>query len=332
MVDWVDARTQSEAAREIVTYTHFIGIDIAKESFDAATHGAAAKPLRFQNSGEGFAAFAEAFATQLASAFVVVEATGGYEAALLAFLLARGIAVHRADPLTAKHFIRSLRKHAKTDKLDAAALARYGAERHATLALFTSKDEAQEQLGALLSRRQDLVLMRAAESARLAHPRYAKLKASLNAMIKALDGQIAAIEDEIGRILRQSKALAAKVAVMTGLTGIGQKTAALLAGFMPELGTLTRRKAASLAGCAPHPRDSGAFKGYRATTGGRAAVKRALFMAALSARKSNPALRAFYERLVQKGKKPMTAMTAVMRKLIVILNAMLRDAQPQITW
>src|SRR5271165_4559425 len=167
MVDWVYARTQSEAAREFVTYTHFIGIDVAKETFDAAVHGTAAKPLRFQNGGEGFAAFMKAFETQLASAFVVVEATGGYEAALLAFLLANQIAVHRADPLTAKHFIRSLRKHAKTDKLDAAALARYGAERHATLALFMLKDEAQEQLGALLSRRQDLVLMRNAENARL---------------------------------------------------------------------------------------------------------------------------------------------------------------------
>jgi len=332
MVERVHARTQSEAARELVIYTHFIGIDIAKESFDAALHGSAAKPLRFQNCGEGFAAFVKAFKSQLTSALVVMEATGGYEAALLAFLLAKGIAVHRADPLTAKHFIRSLRKHAKTDKLDAAALARYGAERHATLALFTLKDEAQEQLGALLSRRQDLILMRNAESTRLAHPRYAKLKASLTAVIKALDGQLKAIEEEIGKIIKQSRALAAKVAVMTSVIGIGPKTAALLAGFMPELGTLNRRKAASLAGCAPHPKDSGAFKGYRATTGGRAIVKRALFMAALSARKSNPALRAFYERLVQNGKKPMVAMTAVMRKLIVILNAMLRDAAHQTTW
>jgi transposase len=315
-----------------MTYTHFIGIDIAKESFDAAVHGAAAKPLRFPNGGEGFAAFVEAFETTLATAFVVVEATGGYEAALLAFLLARGIAVHRADPLAAKYFIRSLRKHAKTDKLDAAALARYGAERHATLPLFALKDEAQEQLGMLLSRRQDLISMRNAERARLAHPRYAKLKASLNAIIKALNAQIAAIEDEIAKIVKQSKALAAKVAVMTSVTGIGQKTAALLAGFMPELGTQNRRQAASLAGCAPHPKDSGAFKGYRATTGGRAEVKRGLFMAALSARKSNPVLRAFYERLVQNGKKPMVAITAVMRKLIVILNAMLRNARPQTTW
>jgi transposase len=313
-------------------YTHFIGIDIGKTHFDAALNGAAAKPLRFENAGEGFAAFTDAFGKELKSALAVVEATGGYEAELLAFLVKNGIAVHRADPLTAKHFIRSLRKHAKTDKLDAIALARYGAERHATLPLFTLKDQALEQLSALLSRRQDLVLMRAAENARLAHPRYKRLKASLNAVIKTLNGQIKAIEDEIKDIITQSKTLAGKVAVMTSLTGIGQTTAAVLAGFMPELGALTRRKAASLAGCAPHPRDSGALRGYRATTGGRAAVKRALFMAALSARKSHPGLRSFYERLVQNGKKPMAAITAVMRKLIVILNAMLRDATPQTTW
>ncbi len=262
----------------------------------------------------------------------MVEATGGYEGAFLAFLLKGGIAVHRADPLTAKHFIRSLRKPGKTDQLDAAALARYGAERHASLALFSLKEEAQEQLSVLLSRRQDLVLMRSAESARRAHPRYRSLKASLNAVIKTLNGQIKAIEEEIAKIIKQSRALGAKVAIMTTITGIGQITASVLAGFMPELGALTRRKAASLAGCAPHPKDSGASRGYRATAGGRATVKRALFMAALSARKSNVELRAFYERLVQNGKKPMIAITAVMRKLIVILNARLRDAIPQTTW
>jgi transposase len=315
-----------------MTYTHFLGIDIGKNNFDVAVNGSAAKPLSFANNGEGFAAFATAFEKQLDGAFVVVEATGGYEAELLDWLLKRKIAVHRADPLTAKHFIRSLGKRAKTDRLDALALARYGAERHATLPLFILKDEAHEQLSALLSRRQDLVLMRAGERTRLSNPRYKRLKTSLNAVIEMLNGQIKAIEAEIKKLIAQSKVLAAKVAVMTGVTGVGQKTAALLAGLMPELGALTRRKAASLAGCAPHPRDSGASRGYRATTGGRAAVKRALFVAALSARKSHPALRAFYERLVQNGKKPMAAITAVMRKLIVILNAMLRDAQPQTTW
>jgi transposase len=313
-------------------YTHFIGIDISKEHFDAVLHGATAKPLRFANGGEGFAAFKAAFKASLKGALVVLEATGGYEAALLAFLLKDGSAVHRADPLTAKHFMRSLRKQGKTDRLDAAALARYGAERHESLALFTLKDEAQEQLGALLSRRQDLVVMRTAEQTRLGHPRYRNLKASLNAVIKTLNSQIKAIEEEIAKIIRQSKALGAKVAIMTAITGIGQITASVLAGFMPELGTLTRRRAAALAGCAPHPRDSGRSRGYRATTGGRASVKRALFMAALSARKSNPALCSFYERLIQNGKKPMVAITAIMRKLIVILNARLRDATPQTTW
>jgi transposase len=315
-----------------MTYTHFIGIDIGKNNFDVAVNGSAAKPLRFANSGEGFAAFEAAFEEQLGNAFVVVEATGGYEAELLARLLKRKIAVHRADPLTAKHFIRSLGKRAKTDQLDALALARYGAERHATLPLFILKDEAHEQLSALLARRQDLVLMRVSERTRLANPRYKRLKASLNAVIKTLNGQIKTIEDEIKELIASCKMLAAKVSVMTKVTGVGEKTAALLAGLMPELGALTRRQAASLAGCAPHAKDSGASRGYRATTGGRAAVKRALFMAALSARKNHPVLRVFFERLVQNGKKRMTAITAVMRKLIVMLNAMLRDAQLQTTW
>ncbi len=177
-----------------------------------------------------------------------------------------------------------------------------------------------------------MVLMRSAEETRSRHPKHQNLKASFAEVVKFLNAKIKEIEAEIKDLIAQSQALAAKIAVMTSLTGIGRQTAAVLAGFMPELGALTRRKAASLAGCAPHPRDSGANRGYRATTGGRAVVKRALFMAALSARKSHPALRQFYERLVQHGKKPMAAITAVMRKLIVILNAMLRDAQPQTTW
>ncbi len=310
-----------------MTYIHFIGIDVSKEWFDVAVHAQAAKPQRFPNSGAGFAAFAKRFAAELPQALVVLESTGGYETALIAFLLARKVAVHRAHPLAAKYFIRSLRLHGKTDALDAQALARYGAERHASLRLCHVPEAAQQALQALLSRRADLLAIRIAEQTRSLHPGYADaaLKASLRAMLKLLNAQLAKLDLRIEALIGQSPPLSAKFAVMTSVKGIGKQTALTLLGNMPELGSLTRRQAASLAGVAPHPRDSGKTAGYRRTIGGRAQVKRCLFMAAMAARRFNADLRAFFERLIQNGKKPMAAITAIMRKLIVILNAKLRD-------
>ncbi len=311
-----------------MSYIHFIGIDVSKEWFDAALHDGAAKPQRFPNTGAGFAALARRFAPELAAALVVLESTGGYEAALIAFLLANRVAVHRANPLAAKHFIRSVRLHGKTDQLDARALARYGAERHASLRLCRVTEAAQQALQALLSRRADLLAMRVAEQNRSLHPGYADaaLKESLRAMRKLLDAQLEKLERRIAELIAQSPALSAKFAVLTSVKGVGRQTAfALLAG-MPELGSLTRRQAASLAGVAPHPRDSGKAAGYRRTIGGRYAVKSCLFMAAMAARRYNAGLKAFFERLVHNGKKPMVALVAVMRKLVTILNAKLRDA------
>lgn len=324
-----------------MTYLHFIGIDISKNFFDVAWLETEApgeaknKPhpaRKFSNDAEGFAVFIDAYGEQLPSALIVMESTGGYENALIAALLERRLAVHRADPLTAKHFIRSLGKRAKTDALDALALARYGRDRHADLRIVQPTEAAQQELLTLLVRRSDLLAFRIAEQQRENHPGYSKTKDSVTAMLAHLGEQIRTIEARIGLIIEASCGLAHKVAVMTSVKGIGIQTAATLLGFMPELGTLTRRQAASLAGCAPHPRDSGNTRGYRRTHGGRSAVKRALFMAAMSARTHNQKLREFYENLIRNGKKPMVALTAVMRKLITILNAKIRDENLQTSW
>lgn len=309
-----------------MSYIHFIGIDVSKQWFDVALHGAKpAKPERFPNSGEGFAGFAGRFAAELPDALVVMEATGGYETALLGFLLALRVDVHRAEPRAASYFIRSLGKRAKTDQIDALALARYAQERQQSLRLARIPDPAQAMLSLLLSRRSDLIATRAAEQTRLQHPRYAPLKAMLEDSLDFLKGQLAQLEQQIEALIELSPAMTAKYAVMTGFKGVGKNTAFTLLACMPELGSLTRRQAASLAGVAPHPRDSGKTQGYRATRGGRYGVKRALFMAAMAARRFNPTLREFYERLIQNGKKPIVAIVAIMRKLIVILNAKLRD-------
>jgi len=309
-----------------MSYIHFIGIDVSKEWFDVALHGAKpAKPERFPNSGEGFAGFARRLKAELPDALVVMEATGGYETALLGFLLARRVAVHRADPRAASYFIRSLGKRAKTDQLDALALAAYAHERQQSLRLARIPDPAQAKLGQMLMRRADLVAMRMAEQTRLLHPNYAGMKASLGAILKPLNAQLLKLERQITALIEQSPVLSAKLAVMTSVKGVGPQTAFTLLACMPELGTITRRQTASLAGVAPHPKDSGKTSGYRRTIGGRSSVKRVLFMAAMAARRFNAALREFYERLIQNGKKPIVAITAIMRKLIVILNAKLRD-------
>lgn len=316
----------------MATYQTFVGIDISKATFAVAWHQDVEPAAQFANDGAGVAAFLERYAARLAPALVVVEATGGYEAELLTALVTHGVAVHRAAPPAAHFFLRSLGTRAKTDALDAQGWARYGAERHAELPCYALPAAAQEDLTALVARRADLVGIRTAEVNRQQHPRYRRLQPSVPAILSVVQEQIAGIEQQIAALIQASTVLRAKVAVMTSLKGVGPRTAQTLLACLPELGTLTRRAAASLAGCAPHPRDSGTRQGYRPTVGGRAVVKRALFMAAMAARRFHPELRRFYERLRTNGKRPLVALTALMRKLVVILNAKLREAATTATW
>jgi transposase len=309
-----------------MTYVHFFGIDVSKDHFDAALYAKTAKPKRYKNNGEGFTAFFADQDAKLSQSFVVLEATGGYETALLKALCQRNVAVHRASPLQAKHFIRSLGKMAKTDNLDALALARYAFERHETLPLYTENEPEMQALCDLLMRRDDYVNTRKAEMNRLKHPNYAGMKEDVEEHLAFLNKQIRSIENKIKALIQNNAVLQQKKAVLTGEKSIGDQTAHTLLGLMPELGKLTRRQAASLAGCAPHARDSGTKSGYRQTWGGRRSIKTALFMAALSAVRFNEQLRIFYQRLLANGKKKMVALNAVMRKLIVILNAKLREA------
>lgn len=314
----------------------FIGIDVSRDWFNVALDGDAGKPAQYANDAAGFAAFATAQAGLLPRALVVLEATGGYETALLRFLCARGVRVHRASPLLAKTFIRSLGQKAKTDDLDARGLARYARERTEDLRPFAFPSPEQQELAELCMRRSDLVGQAMAEKARLEHPRYTSAAAmvlqSVEHMLTVLAAQIAAIEARIVALVDEAAPLRRRIAVMRSIKGIGEKTAIALQAGMPELGALDRKAAASLAGCAPHARDSGRTKAKRSTFGGRAGLKRTLFMAAMTARRCNPDLRAFYERLIANGKPKMIALVAVMRKLVVIANAKLRHITPQTTW
>jgi transposase len=218
-----------------------------------------------------------------------------------------------------------LRVFGKNDILDSQALARFGAERHAHLPIFVPATQEMQELQTLRMRRNDLIAMRVSEKQRLKHPNYNSLKDSLDKVCDILTQEIMIIDKKIAELIDNNDVLRSKKEILTAFKGVGEQTGNLLLTMCPELGTLTRRQIASLAGVAPHPQESGKYQGYRSTKGGRSEVKKALFMSTLSAKSYNPVLKEFYDRLVTRGKKKMVALTATMRKMIVILNAKVRD-------
>lgn len=301
--------------------THFIGCDVGKASvfiFDSRD----GRTRTIPNNGKQLAAFA---ATLDASCLAICEATGGYEAALLDALLAANCPTHRADARKVKAFIRSFGTLGKTDAIDARALARYGQERHAQLARWQAPDVQRDTLQALILTRRDLVDQRQACKNRLAAPGSAAVIPFLKQLLACLQAQIGAIEAEARALIKATPSLAQAVRQLCSMKGMGFLTAASLVALMPELGSVNRKQAACLAGLAPHPSQSGTKDAYRRTKGGRPEVRKILFMAALTAAKHDPKMRDFYQRLLKEGKKKLVATVAVMRKMIVIANAMLRQ-------
>ena len=258
--------------------------------------------------------------------FVVCEATGGYETALLMTAFSLGLPVHRGDPRKTSAFLRSLRGHGKTDTLDARGLTRYGQERQAEVPLWRPPAMAQEALRRLGRLRTDLVADRASYMRRFKAPGSGVDKRHIRSLIKSFDRRIEAVEADIAVQVAADDQLRRIVKLIQQIPGCGPVTAIMLVALMPELGQLSRRQAASLGGLAPHPRQSGKADGYRRVRGGRRDLRAVLFMAALSASRHNPALRTFYLRLRDAGKKPIVAIVAVARKLITIINAKVRDA------
>jgi len=293
-----------------VTPTRFIGCDVGKRSitvFDSQTQ----RSFVVANTASALRTFAKRLD---ACCLVICEATGGYEARLLASLVAAKVPAHRAGTL------------GKSDKIDAKGLSRYGAERQTRLVRWQARDESRISLQTLVLTRNDLVKSRTAFQNRLAAPQSQAARPHLKAVSAKLNAEIAKIEAKIGELERNSQPLRQALEILTGIVSIGATTASALLALMPELGTLNRRQVASLGGLAPHPNQSGEQERYRRTRGGRSAVKDALFMAALSASRYHPTLSLLYQRLIQRGKKQIVALAAVRRKLLVIANAKLRDA------
>lgn len=295
-----------------------LGIDVAKHSL-AVSDGADMRTVA--NKRRAIRAALKAGKPD----FIVCEPTGGHEALLLDECLRAGIPCHRADTLKLKGFIRSFGTQGKSDAIDAAMLAAYGTERWRILPLWHAPDPAEAHLRTLVRRRQELVAIKVAEQNRAKAPCGRPLAASFKAVIATVNRQIKAIEAAISAQAASNEALKRRVAVCTAMNGIGAIAAAKLVACLPELGALTRRQAAALAGVAPHPNESGLKRGYRKTRGGRPDVRTILFMPALRAAAGKGEFAAFYNRLVTAGKKPMVAITAVMRKIVITLNARIRD-------
>lgn len=254
---------------------------------------------------------------------VVVEPTGGYERAVVRALDAAGIAVAVVNARQIRDFARASGMLAKTDRLDARILAEYGLRMAPEPR--PRRAEAVQHLCDLVRRRRQLVEMRKGELTRRRQVETAVLADSLDRLIHTLNAEIKAVETLMREALQADPDLAAQVACLCSMPGIGLVSAATLIAEMPELGTLTRRQAAALAGLAPLNRDSGLWRGRRSIWGGRAALRSSLYMAALSASRATGPLQDFYRRLRDAGKPHKVAMTALLRKMIVQLNAMLRD-------
>lgn len=309
-------------------FSHFIGVDVGK--YQLAIHDSQTdKTIFIDNNKKAILTF---FKTNKLSnnSLLVCEASGGYEAILLACTIDLNIAAHRANARRVKSFIASYGTLAKTDFSDARAIAIYAKERFTSLDLWGGINPISQELQTLVLRRDDLIVMRVAEKNRLQAPGLAAktahyVRRSCENMIAMLNRQVKAIEKMIYRLVSQNEEITMKYNILKSIAGIGSISAILIIAHMPEIGNCTRRKAASLAGVAPHPKDSGRHAGYRNVRGGRRALKKALYMPALSATKGNSKFATHYQSLRKNGKKPIVAITAIMRKIITIANAKIRD-------
>ena len=297
----------------------YLGLDISKEKLDLA--GPTIKHHTFENNSKGISQLLK-FLSTIPSLHLVLEPTGGYEQSVLLALLKANIPVCRVDPYQARSFARSLGKLAKTDKIDALLLAHFGKERQPRP--LKHYDESLESLRILYRRREHVLRSKNQESNRL-ETAPAPLQELLQASIEFFSQQLAQIEALIKKEISLNQEAKSKTQLLSSVKGVGHQTALTLLLSMPELGSLNDKEAAALVGVAPYNKDSGKHSGYRSIRGGRAQVRKVLYMAALAASRFNPILRAFYQRLLSNGKKPKVALTAVMRKLIILLNKLIKQ-------
>lgn len=305
-----------------------VGIDVAKAHVDVAVLGTVFETQRFTNDVDGHLALAAALAP-LGAVLVVMEATGGYEAALACALQAAGLVVAVVNPRQARDFAKSMGNLAKTDRIDARMLAEFAAvvARRDDLAHFIRPlaNAEQQALAALVTRRRQLLTMLLGERQRL-QLAMALVRPSIEAMIDAIRAQLDDVEAQMVAHVREH--FTDLDQLLQSASGIGPVASATMIAELPELGRLNRRQIAALVGVAPIANDSGNSRGRRRVQGGRFEIRRVLYMATLSAARHNPSIKAFYDRLLAAGKFPKVALVACMRKLLTTLNAMVKTHQP----
>jgi len=307
-----------------------VGIDVSKHHLDAHVHESG-QAFRVSNDDAGIEELLRRL-SEVEPARIVMEATGGYENASFAAMSVRGLPVALVNPRVTRHFAKATNRLAKTDQVDAACLAEFAATLQPKITPLP--DEDATELDFLITRRRQLVDQLVAEKNRRSGPQLQRLdgdsrvKQSVDRHITWLEKEIAKFDDQIQQRIQSSPAWKQKDELLQSVPGVGPTTSANLLGHLPELGQLDRKQIAALAGLAPYNADSGQRSMPRHIRGGRAAARTALYMATVAAVTHNATLRTFHRRLLASGKAGQVALTACMRKLLTILNAILRDNRP----
>jgi transposase len=300
----------------------FVGIDVSKDWLDV--HVLEGFTHRCENTEVGLRDLVQRL-VDLDVERIVLEATGGYERLAVAELAAAGLPIVMVNPRQVRDFAKALGKLAKTDRIDAEVLARFAQAVRPELRPQLS--ESQQKLRETLARRSQLIGMRTMESNRLKQAHTKRIRADVESVLAFLDKRLEAIDKDLDQLIKDSQAWQEKTDLLKSVPGIGDQTARTLLAELSELGTSSRQQIAALVGVAPMNRDSGTMRGRRTTIGGRAAVRRTLYMATLVATRYNSVIRTHYQKLLTAGKPKKVALVACMRKLLGILNAMLRKNQ-----
>lgn len=298
----------------------FVGIDVSKATLDVGV-SPSEKTLSFSNDDKGIDALCRKM-KKVKPKLIVLEATGGLEQLAFAKLTLKGFAVSRVNPRQARDFAKAIGKLAKTDKVDSLVLAKFG--QSVAPPVTALKEKQTQDLEDVLKRRQQLTNMLVQEKNRLSSSA-SSMRPDIEAHIQWLKIRLKNIDSDLGKMLSDNELFKEKSTIMQSVPGVGPMlTVSLLAG-LPELGTLNRKQIAALVGVAPLNRDSGTYRGKRRVWGGRAAIRKVLYMACMSAVRYNSVLSCFYHRLIEAGKPHKVALTACMRKMLVTLNAMVKN-------
>lgn len=313
--------TTYDSAAEDAT---FVGIDVAAKTCDAYALGPGTE-LHFTNDAAGIDQFLR-WVQALAPVRVVVEATGGYETTLVTAIQNAKLPISLVNAKQVRDYAKALGILAKTDRIDAQVIARFGRDIRPRESLILSEKQRERQ--ELVARRDQLIKLRTAENNRLQQARLTSIRESIEQVIEMLNEQIAEIEQQLAQSIKHCPEAARTIAILQSVPGVGQVTSQTLLSELPELGKLNRGQISKLVGVAPLNHDSGTMRGERHIRQGRSTPRKVLYMAALVATKHNPQIQTFYRRLVDAGKPRKVALVACIRKLLIILNSLVKTNSP----